>query len=227
MKTRTIVLTGASRGLGLALARVLVRKGHAVEACSRSGRAAEPVPPPEAFSQSAVDVAKSAGVFGWAKALAAEGHVPDLLICNAGAINSPLPLWKLPSTEVEQVVATNVLGVAYTLQAFLPAMIERGRGIAVVLSSGWGRAVDPNVAPYCASKFAIEGLTLALAKELPSGLAAATLNPGVIATDMLHKCWPGRAEGHETAATWAERAADFILAISVRDNGAQLSVPAP
>ncbi|MFO0997071.1 MAG: SDR family NAD(P)-dependent oxidoreductase [Alphaproteobacteria bacterium] len=227
MTARTIVVTGTSRGLGLALARNLAGKGHTVEGCSRSGRAAEPVPPGETFTHTAVDLTKSGEVFAWAKAVTARGHVPDLLVCNAGAINSPLPLWKLPSAEVEQVVATNVLGVAYTLQAFLPAMIERGRGIAVALSSGWGRHVDPDVAPYCASKFAVEGLTLALATELPKGLAAVTLNPGIIATEMLEKCWPGRAEGCETAAMWAARASDFILGISIDQNGAQLSVPSP
>jgi NAD(P)-dependent dehydrogenase (short-subunit alcohol dehydrogenase family) len=57
--------------------------------------------------------------------------------------------------------------------------------VIVNLSSGWGRSVSPEVAPYCATKWAIEGLTQAFAKELPEGLAAVALNPGVIDTDML------------------------------------------
>jgi NAD(P)-dependent dehydrogenase (short-subunit alcohol dehydrogenase family) len=83
------------------------------------------------------------------------------------------------------------------------------------------------MAPYCASKFAVEGLTSALAKELPSGLAAVTLSPGIVSTDMLRKCWPGRSEEYELPDSWARRAAPFILRVSVADNGSQLTVPAP
>lgn len=63
-------------------------------------------------------------------------------------------------------------GVMHVVRAFLPAMIERRRGVVVNFSSGWGTSTSPYVASYCASKHAIEGLTGALAQELPEGLAA-------------------------------------------------------
>ena len=66
----------------------------------------------------------------------------------------------------------------------------------VNFSSGWGRSVDAEVAPYCATKWAIEGLTQALARELPPGLCAVPLNPGVIDTDMLRSCFGGSAGGY-------------------------------
>jgi NAD(P)-dependent dehydrogenase (short-subunit alcohol dehydrogenase family) len=76
------------------------------------------------------------------------------------------------------VVSVNIVGVANVIRAFAPAMIERGSGVIVNLSSGWGRSVSPEVAPYCATKWAIEGMTKALAEELPKGMAAVPLNPG-------------------------------------------------
>ena len=59
----------------------------------------------------------------------------------------------------------------------------------VTISSTWGRSVAPEVAPYCATKYAVEGMTMALAAELPAGLAAVAVNPGIIDTDMLRSCW--------------------------------------
>jgi NAD(P)-dependent dehydrogenase (short-subunit alcohol dehydrogenase family) len=96
--------------------------------------------------------------------------------------------------------------------------------VIVNFSSGWGRSVSPEVAPYCASKWAIEGLTKALAAELPEGMAAVPLNPGVIDTDMLRKCWGDGAAAHSNAAKWAETAAPFILGLGPRHNGQSVSV---
>ena len=69
----------------------------------------------------------------------------------------------------------NVGGVANVIRHFVPPMVSAGRGVIVNLSSGWGRSVAANVAPYCCTKWAIEGLTRALAEELPQGLAAIPL----------------------------------------------------
>jgi NAD(P)-dependent dehydrogenase (short-subunit alcohol dehydrogenase family) len=104
-------------------------------------------------------------------------------------------------------------------------MIKAGRGVIVNLSSGWGRSVSPEVAPYCASKFAVEGMTRALAAELPDGLAAIPLNPGVINTDMLQSCWGDDAAQYPSPKEWAERAVPFLLGLNRKDNGQSLSVP--
>jgi NAD(P)-dependent dehydrogenase (short-subunit alcohol dehydrogenase family) len=92
------------------------------------------------------------------------------------------------------------------------------------MSSGWGRSTAAEVAPYCASKWAVEGLTKALAQELPSGLAAVAVNPGIIDTDMLRTCWADGAASFPTPAQWAVRAAPFLLGLSRRDNGRSLNV---
>ena len=74
-------------------------------------------------------------------------------------------------------------------------MIEQGRGVIVNMSSGWGRSSAPEVAPYCASKWAIEGLTQSLSQELPPGLAAVAVNPGIIDTHMLRSIWAEDSAG--------------------------------
>jgi NAD(P)-dependent dehydrogenase (short-subunit alcohol dehydrogenase family) len=104
-------------------------------------------------------------------------------------------------------------------------MVARGRGVIVNFSSGWGRSTDAEVAPYCASKWAIEGLTQALAQELPSGMAAVPLNPGIIDTAMLRSCFGSSAASHPSPEEWARRAVPFLLALGPRDNGRPLTVP--
>jgi NAD(P)-dependent dehydrogenase (short-subunit alcohol dehydrogenase family) len=119
----------------------------------------------------------------------------------------------------------NIKGVANVIRHFVPAMVARGSGVIVNLSSGWGRSTSPEVAPYCASKFAIEGLTKSLAQELPAGMAAVALNPGVIDTAMLRQCWSDGASSYPKADAWAETAGPFILGLGPKDNGKSLSVP--
>jgi NAD(P)-dependent dehydrogenase (short-subunit alcohol dehydrogenase family) len=103
-------------------------------------------------------------------------------------------------------------------------MVKRKSGVIVNLSSGWGRSTSPEVAPYCATKYAIEGLTLALAQELPAGMAAVPLNPGVIDTDMLRQAWADGASAYPKPDQWARRAAPFLLSLGAKDNGRSLTV---
>ncbi len=81
------------------------------------------------------------------------------------------------------------------------------------------------VAPYCATKWAIEGLTKALAEELPAGMAAVPLNPGIIDTDMLRSCFGPQAASYPGPDQWAESAIPFLLHLGPKDNGKSLSVP--
>lgn len=80
------------------------------------------------------------------------------------------------------------------------------------------------VAPYCASKWAIEGLTQAVAKEVPQGVTVVALNPGVLNTDMLVSCFGTQAALYPSPDTWAPLAADAILGLTTSDNGASLNV---
>jgi len=95
----------------------------------------------------------------------------------------------------------------------------------VNFSSGWGRSTEAGVAPYCATKWAIEGLTQSLAQELPPGMTAVPLNPGIINTDMLRSCFGGSAADYPSPGEWARIAAPYLLEIDASDNGRPLTVP--
>lgn len=224
---KRIVITGAGRGLGHAMVEGFIARGHSVSGCSQSPEHAAALnnrfPSPHRFD--VVDVRDDYQLAKWARGVLASGPAPDLLICNAGVINQPSPLWEIEPHEFARVVDVNVKGVYQTLRHFVPAMIARGQGVIVNLSSGWGRTVSPEVAPYCASKFAVEGMTRALADELPYGMAAIPLNPGIINTDMLQSCWGENAAAYPDATHWAERAVPFLLRLGCDDNGKSLTVP--
>lgn len=226
--TRTIAVTGATRGLGRALVERFLEGGHRVMACGRSRENVtqlnELAGEDRIFAQQ-VDVTRDGDVTAWADEGRVRDFVPDLVIANAGRINDPAPLWEVSAEEFDGVLAVNVSGIANVVRAFVPTMIREGRGIVACLSSGWGRFASPEVGPYCASKFAVEGLASALSQELPPGLAAMAVGPGVVETDMLRQVRGAGAAANESPAEWSRRAAPFFLALSTDDNGASLSVP--
>jgi NAD(P)-dependent dehydrogenase (short-subunit alcohol dehydrogenase family) len=172
-----------------------------------------------------VDVSDDDAVMRWAARLITTHGTPDLLVNNAAVIAANAPLWKVPAEEIAATLNVNVGGTVNTIRHFTPAMIARGRGVIVNFSSGWGRSTSPDVAIYCASKFAIEGLTQAFAQELPKGVAAVALNPGIIDTEMLRSCFAGGAAAYPKPADWAKRAGPFILALGAKDSGRSLDVP--
>lgn len=224
---RSIVLTGCTRGLGLALTEYFVAQGARVAGCGLPAASVASVsklfPAPHRFT--AVDVADDEAVQRWADAILAESGPPDLLLNNAAIILPNAPLWQTTAADFSRLIDINVKGVASTIRHFLPAMIVRGRGVVVNFSSGWGRTTSPHVAAYCASKWALEGLTHALAQELPPGLAAVALNPQSTNTQMLQSCLGTEAAQFPTAAEWAQRAGPFLLGLGPEDNGRSLDVP--
>lgn len=227
MANRRIIVTGVGRGLGLAMTEEFIELGHTVIGCSRQKKHVETLAKrfgsPHRFS--AVDVTDEAAVGKWAKEVLNEGGPPDLLLNNAAVVNRNAPLWEVPPEDFSRVIDVNIKGIYHVARHFLPAMIERGSGVIVNFSSGWGRSTSPEVAPYCATKYAVEGLTLALAQELPEGMCAVPLNPGVINTDMLQSCFGENADSYPTPQQWASKAVPFLLKIGPRDNGKQLTVP--
>jgi NAD(P)-dependent dehydrogenase (short-subunit alcohol dehydrogenase family) len=226
---KTILITGVSRGLGRALTEEFIRLGHTVIGCGRSGKEITALQKQHAAPNDfcVVDVADDAGVSEWAKGVLAAHGAPDLLLNNAALINRNAPLWEVPADEFSRVIDVNIKGVTNVIRHFVPAMVSRRRGVIVNFSSGWGRSTDAEVAPYCATKWAIEGLTRSLAQELPPGLAAVPLNPGIIDTDMLRSCFGGPAGGYPRPDAWAKTAVPFLLKIKESDNGKPLTVPMP
>jgi NAD(P)-dependent dehydrogenase (short-subunit alcohol dehydrogenase family) len=227
MTQQLILITGVSRGLGLAMADEFIRLGHRVVGCARSREKLAPLRERYAGGHrfDEVDVSKNQSVRAWAKRVLAEHGAPDLLVNNAAIINQNAPLWDVPAAEFRQIVDTNIKGVFHVIRHFVPAMTERRTGVIVNFSSGWGRSTSPEVAPYCATKWAIEGLTRALADELPGGMAAVALNPGIIHTPMLESCFGDEAASYPSPYEWAQRAVPFLLKLTPADNGSSLDVP--
>lgn len=226
-ENRRIVLTGASRGLGRAMTAGFIQLGHYVYGCARSVDTVTSLNDEFAGSGAfhVVDVGDDEAVAGWAKTVLGDGGPPDLLINNAALINEPASLWAVSPEEFQQLLDVNVGGIFHTVRHFAPAMIERGSGVIVNFSSGWGRSTSPDVVPYCTTKWAVEGLTRGLADELPKGMAAIPLSPGVIDTDMLRTCWGEEASAYQTPEKWAQRAVPFLLNLDASHNGQPMSVP--
>ncbi len=204
-----IAITGASRGLGRALRKELAEAGHEVFGCARRGQGVEHV-----------DVTDPEAVRRWSETVG----VCDILVNNAGLINRNAPLWEVSPEEFQAVMTVNLAGIHHCVRAFVPAMVRRGKGVVVNFSSTWGRSVSPEVAPYCASKWGVEGLSRALAAELPAGVVCVALNPGIIHTEMLESCFGPSAAGFQKPDQWARRAAPLILGLSASDNGKALTV---
>ncbi len=227
VNARVVLVTGATRGLGRAMVDRLIEAGQTVIGCGRNRKMIAELrvrfPTPHRFDT--LDVASDCQVAEWAEAVLARGQVPDLVLNNAALMNDPKPLWEIAADEFERLFDVNVGGTVNIIRHFLPAMIARKTGVIVNFSSGWGRSTAPEVAPYCASKYAIEGLTQALAQELPAGMAAVALNPGIIDTEMLRQCWSDGASHYPSPERWSRKAVPFLLQLSARHNGQAATAP--
>jgi NAD(P)-dependent dehydrogenase (short-subunit alcohol dehydrogenase family) len=224
---RCVLVTGVSRGLGRELCRELARLGHVVVGCARSAESVAAMRaelgPPHRIDQ--LDVTDDAAVSAWARDLVAAGLVPDLVLNNAAVANEGKQAWRFEREEIDRLLQVNVHGIFNVLRAFIPDMIRRKRGIVVNFSSGWGREAAAKVAPYCASKWAVEGMTKAMSYELPPTMGVVSLHPGIIQTDTLQTSFGESAALYPKPEEWARVAVPFLLRITPADNGRQLSVP--
>jgi NAD(P)-dependent dehydrogenase (short-subunit alcohol dehydrogenase family) len=212
------------------MAEYFAAQGATILGCGRDSEAlatlSAKLGTPHAFS--VVDVADDSQVRHWARGILDTHDAPDLLINNAAMINRSAPLWELESAEIESLLRTNLLGVTNCIHYFVPEMLRRSKGVIVNFSSGWGRSTSPEVASYCASKWAVEGLTQSLAQDLSAAggtVAAVALNPGIIDTQMLRSCLGDSATHYPGPEDWVRRAGPFILGLRRKDNGRSLDVP--
>ncbi|XP_044490676.1 NADPH-dependent pterin aldehyde reductase-like isoform X3 [Mangifera indica] len=204
--SRTVLITGVSKGLGRALALEMAKRGHTVIGCSRTQEKLNSLqsefPNSDNHLFLNVDVKSNSSVEELARIVVEKKGVPDIIVNNAGTINKNNKIWEVPPEEFDTVIDTNVKGVANVLRHFIPLMITKKQGIIVNMSSGWGRSGAALVAPYCASKWAVEGLSRSVAKELPDGMAVIALNPGVINTDLLTSCFGSSAALYQAPDAW-------------------------
>jgi NAD(P)-dependent dehydrogenase (short-subunit alcohol dehydrogenase family) len=166
-----------------------------------------------------LDVTDPAGVDSFASRTEEILGVPDLLVNNAGLINRNAPLAEITPEEFSSVLSVNLGGIHNMIRSFVPKMIEKGQGVIANFSSYWGHSTAPEVAPYCATKWGVEGLTRSLAQELPSGFATVAFNPGVINTDMLQSTFGAEAKNYPNPQDWSVDAVTRLENLDAQVNG--------
>ncbi len=187
---KSVIITGASRGIGKATALIFAQNGYDLLLCyqSREEEAKAVAEEAKAFGVRAVpfqmDVASLSDCRRTAaKAMMEFGKI-DALICNAG-IALPKLFTQTEEEDYDRLFDVNTKGVFFLSQAVAKEMISEGFGSIVTVSSMWGIAGASGEVAYSASKAAVIGMTKALAKELaPSGIRVNCVAPGVVDTEM-------------------------------------------
>ena len=180
---KTVVITGASRGLGAGMAHWFLNEGYQLGLCSRQL--------PELGDSSlvhcaSVDIQSPAAIHNFVHDVEGKFGGIDLWINNAGVLGPIGPLRDCSPDELRTHMETNVLGVLYGAQAFLQHLHRHARfGVLLNISSGAGRSGYAGWTAYCAAKAAVDRFTEALAlEEDPSRLRTHSVAPGVIDTQM-------------------------------------------
>jgi NAD(P)-dependent dehydrogenase (short-subunit alcohol dehydrogenase family) len=193
---KVAVVTGASRGIGRAIAALLASEGAAVAGCARrvsDGHFVDDLDPAERARHlvAACDVRRREEVIRFRDLVLARVGAPDILVNNAGSVVRA-SIETMSEETWDDMLAANLTSTFLVIQAFLPALRGRGRGRIINMASIAGRRGTPLLGGYCAAKSGVVGLTQALAKELrPNGIAVNVICPGSVDTEMLAIGQPG------------------------------------
>ena len=185
--TKTVLITGATSGIGRATALHLARQGHRVLATGRNEAALQSLrlAPPgqiETLSLDVTDRGQLADVLDQVDALT-DGKGIDVLVNNAG-FGVFAPTSEVSETDLRAQYETNVFGLLAVTQAFIPLMQRAGSGTIINVSSVGGRLTLPFLGSYNSTKYAVESLSDALRVELkPFGIRVAVVEPGLINTN--------------------------------------------
>jgi len=227
MNPKTVVITGCTRGLGRAMVPLFIKAGWNVTGCGRNtaqiAELSRAFPTPHLFQT--CDVSRESDIASFCASILKHSGPPDLVLNNAAIINPNAPLWETSAEDFSRIIDINIKGPAAMMRHLLPAMLKRGSGVIVNFSSGWGRCTASDVAPYCATKYAIEGLSMATAQDTGGKVAIIPMNPGIIDTDMLRSTFGSGAGDFPAADDWARRAVPYFIKLSPKDNGKPLTVP--
>jgi NADP-dependent 3-hydroxy acid dehydrogenase YdfG len=208
---KVAVITGASRGIGAAVARTLDARGVRLGLGSRSG---------DDLGLDAVGVRCDVRDPGEVDALVAAtverfGRL-DIVVANAG-VGAYGPFLELNPEHLEEMVDVNLKGTLYTVRAALPHLLAAGGGDVVTLASEAGRRGLPYEAVYCASKFGQVGFTRALDNELREhGIRCTNVCPGGVATDFALEAGRGRSPEALPGMMSAEDVAEVVLFVLTR-----------
>ncbi len=189
LRGKRVLVTGASSGIGEACARRFAREGARVAAWARRSERLE-VLARELRAEGGdvtigtVDVRDRAGVSDAAARLVADWGTPEILLNNAGLAAGLDPVQKGDPDDWDRMIDTNVKGLLNVTRAFLPHMIEQGRGHVINTGSTAGHLVYPNGNVYCATKFAVRALTQGISLDLVgTPIRVSSVDPGMVETE--------------------------------------------
>ncbi len=183
MQGKTVVVTGASRGIGAGIAKECLKQGMKVGVCARNEPQLDASPQ---VLTMATDVTDSDAVKRFADACVERFGKIDLWINNAGVLKPIAPLRNCSSADVVAHLNVNIMGVFHGTQSFIQHLRDRdGEGVLINISSGASTSPYEGWGAYCAAKAAVDMLTeVAQLEEKKSGLRAYAIAPGIIDTDM-------------------------------------------
>lgn len=203
---KTAVITGASRGIGAALGRMLHARGVNLGLASRSGDDLSL----ERVVAQPCDVRDLGALERLCNATAEAFGGIDIVVPNAG-VGAYGPFLELSRDHLDEMIDVNLKGTVYAIRAALPHMLGREADV-VTLASEAGRRGLPNEAVYCASKFGQVGLTRALDHELRErGVRCTNICPGGVATDFALEPGRGRTEDVLEGMMTAEDVAEVVV----------------
>ncbi|EML1599978.1 oxidoreductase [Burkholderia cenocepacia] len=185
-----MLITGVSSGFGRALAQEALAAGHTVVGTVRGAQAARDFEAlsPQAAVARVLDVTEFERIDGVVADIEANVGPVDVLVNNAGYGHEGI-MEEAPLDEMRRQFDVNVFGAVAMMKAVVPFMRERRRGRILNITSMGGHITMPGIAYYCGSKFALEGISETLGKELePFGIAVTAVAPGSFRTD-----WAGRS----------------------------------
>jgi NAD(P)-dependent dehydrogenase (short-subunit alcohol dehydrogenase family) len=215
---KTVLITGANRGIGFETARQLATRGFQVVIGARSEqhgqKALRDLERVGKVSLLVVDVSDSKSIASAASQFAATGQL-DVLINNAGIYpDEGISILTISREQMASTLQTNTLGALEMTQAFLPYLKKSSAARVINLSSGYGQldGLSANVPSYCLSKLALNGVTIMLAPALKEhGIAVNSMCPGWVRTDMGGSSAPRSVEEGADTAVWLATEADQKL----------------
>lgn len=196
LNKKVVVITGASKGLGAALARGFARSGAKVALCARSKDELKKIEQEITNDGGTVftlpiDVKVPDHVENFASTTLSEFGKVDAVINNASILGQRVPVSDYQYSTWQNVIDVNINGVFLMTKAFLPALMKQRSGSIINLSSGVGNKGKPRWGAYCVSKFGVEGFSYMLAEEMREySIRVNIVNPGGLATDMRRAAYP-------------------------------------
>ena len=190
VQDKVVVITGAARGFGRAIAERMGRDGCRIVAWDVAPDADQPAAHVERMDVSDPDSVETAA----RNTLAAMGRI-DVLVNNAGVNGPTVPDWEYPIEDWRRVIAVDLTGVFLCCRSIVPHMRERGEGRIVNIASVAGKEGNANAGPYSAAKAGVIALTKSLGKELAtSGVLVNCITPAIADTGLLREMTPEYVE---------------------------------